>query len=62
VNGWIRVTDNDLVALLSRQQRIDEVNFWHPELGARSRKNNFHLAVRELGIGATAVGERSGAS
>ena len=30
--------------------------------GARSRKSDFHLAVRELGIGATAVGERSGAS
>jgi hypothetical protein len=30
VNGWIGVTDNDLLALLSRQKRIDEVNFWQP--------------------------------
>ena len=30
VNGWIGVTDNDLLALLSRQQGIDEVNFWQP--------------------------------
>jgi len=27
MNGWIGVTDNGLLAILSRQHGIDEVNF-----------------------------------
>ena len=61
MNGRIGVTENGFV-FLSRQRAINEVNFWQPEAGARSRKNSFHLAVRGLEIVATAVGERSGAS
>ena len=29
-NGWIRFTDNDWFAFLSRQPGIGEVNFWQP--------------------------------
>jgi hypothetical protein len=55
MNGWIGVNDNKWFALLFSQPGIDEVNLRHLELCARSRKNNSHLAVRELGIGATAL-------
>ncbi len=55
MNGWIGVTDNEWFDFLSRRSGIDEVNLRHLELCARSRKNNSHLAVRELGIGATAL-------
>jgi hypothetical protein len=55
MNGSIGVNDNKWFALFFSQPGVEEVNVRHPEPCARSRKNNSHLAVREPGIGATAL-------
>ena len=48
VNGWIGVTDNDLLALLSRHQRIDEVNFWQPGGRTISKQVNGRQSLSRL--------------